>query len=171
MQCLITPMGEHFVPDSRWELKRLHNFAAGLRTRCQWLHKKSTYGAHCGNKHPGSPGPPTSRPHHPLCSVIAFSPSDYIANLPGCVWNVMIAKAFSALLSVSRLCVLLLSGVTLSLFTLYLVWQYFEIYWVWNLINITIFSFNCMPHSNSSLKGTFQARPFPWYWHNLLYIM
>lgn len=99
-------------------------------------------------------------------------PLAYISNLSNCVWNVMTANAFSVLFSISRLCFILLKHVTLSLFTLYLAWQCFEIkHWVLNFITVTIFSFSSMPHSNSSLKGTLKARLFPRYWQNLLYII
>lgn len=66
-------------------------------------------------------------------------PLGYISHLANCVWNVTIANAFSASFSVYRLCFILLWHVTLSLFTLYLVWQHSEVYWVPNLINMTIF--------------------------------
>lgn len=108
-----------------------------------------------------------------LCVRWLLSPPlAYISNLSNCVWNVMTANAFSVLFSISRLCFILLKHVTLSLFTLNLAWQCFEIkHWVLNFITVTIFSFSSMPHSNSSLKGTLKARLFPRYWQNLLYII
>lgn len=76
--------------------------------------------------------------HSPALSCTVFSdcfflPMGYISDLSNCVWNVMTANAFSASFSVSRLCFLLLKHVTLFLFTLYLVWQCFEIkhsFWI-----------------------------------------
>ena len=151
LRYLMTPMVVVGVlSDSVLTLQLLHIYVAELRTQCQWLPRKALKELHYDTK--CSRELWTSHISSPVmhcfsdCFLILM---DYISDLSNFVCNVMIARAFSALFSLSRSCFILLKLVTLSLFTLYLVWQCFEIkHWFLNLINKTIFSFK----HNASFK-------------------
>ena len=140
----------NFVFDFLGWLKLLHICVPGLKTQCHWIRKKSTYRAtpdnRCSRKlwtcHSSNPV------MHCVQWLLSHSHGLYFRSFQLCL-KCDDCKHFLCLIFISRLCFILLKLVTLSLFTLYSVWQCFEIkHWLLNLINKTIFP---LKH-NASLK-------------------